>query len=53
MEGSPDRDDVIEYLERFAAEHQLSIRFGTELLTVERDGELWRLVDLPPDRMRD
>ena len=39
----PYRDDVIEYLERFAAEHQLSIRFGTELLTVERDGELWRL----------
>jgi hypothetical protein len=39
----PRRDDVIEYLDRFVADHRVSIRFTTKLLSVERDGEMWRL----------
>lgn len=40
----PARDDVVEYLDRFASEHRLRIRFKTRLLRVERDRELWRLL---------
>jgi cation diffusion facilitator CzcD-associated flavoprotein CzcO len=39
----PARDDVIAYLEAFAQEHATSMRFGTRLLKVDRDGHLWRL----------
>lgn len=39
----PHRDDVIEYLEGFAADHRVPIRFKTRLLTVEPNEESWRL----------
>ncbi len=39
----PARDDVIAYLEAFAKEHAMSMRFGTRLLKVDRLGQLWRL----------
>jgi putative flavoprotein involved in K+ transport len=40
----PARDDVVEYLDRFASEHRVRIRFTPQLLRVERDRELWRLL---------
>jgi putative flavoprotein involved in K+ transport len=39
----PHRDDVIAYLDQFALDHRVSIRFNTQLLRVDRDRELWRL----------
>jgi cation diffusion facilitator CzcD-associated flavoprotein CzcO len=40
----PRREDLVDYLERYAAHHGLAIRFGTELRRVERaDGGGWRL----------
>jgi cation diffusion facilitator CzcD-associated flavoprotein CzcO len=40
----PARDDVVEYLDRFALEHRVRIRFETQLLRVERDRQHWRLL---------
>jgi putative flavoprotein involved in K+ transport len=39
----PARDDVIAYLEAFAREHAIPMRFGTRVVKVDRDGQLWRL----------
>lgn len=39
----PNRDDVIEYLDQFALDNHVSIRFNTQLLRVDRDRDLWRL----------
>ncbi len=40
----PRREDLVGYLERYAAHHGLDIRFGTELRRVERgDDAGWRL----------
>jgi putative flavoprotein involved in K+ transport len=40
----PRREDLVGYLERYAAHHALDIRFGTELRRVERaDDGWWRL----------
>src|SRR5579875_374157 len=35
------RDDVIRYLEEYAAHHHLDVRFGTEITRIERDGDEW------------
>lgn len=40
----PRRGDFVAYLERFAARHDLAIRFGVALERIDRDGDgLWRL----------
>jgi putative flavoprotein involved in K+ transport len=39
----PSRDDVVAYLEHFAREHAIELRFRTQLLGVDRDHEFWRL----------
>jgi putative flavoprotein involved in K+ transport len=39
----PGRDDLVAYLERYAAHHRLRVRFNTSLVRVERAGDLWRL----------
>ena len=40
----PRREDLVEYLDRYAAHHRLTIRFGTELHGVEAAGDGgWRL----------
>jgi putative flavoprotein involved in K+ transport len=40
----PSRDDVVAYLERYAARHHLTIQFDTELHRVDRAGDAgWRL----------
>ena len=40
----PPREEVVSYLERYAAHHHLSIQFATELQRVEKaDGARWRL----------
>jgi cation diffusion facilitator CzcD-associated flavoprotein CzcO len=39
----PRRDDFVAYLEAFASRHQLSVRFNTRLLRIERAGDMWRL----------
>jgi putative flavoprotein involved in K+ transport len=39
----PGRDDFVAYLERYATHQRLRVRFSTELVRVERAGDLWRL----------
>jgi NAD(P)H-hydrate repair Nnr-like enzyme with NAD(P)H-hydrate epimerase domain len=39
----PSRDDVVAYLESFARRHGVTTRFRTQLVTAERDSDLWRL----------
>jgi len=39
----PGRDDFVAYLEAYAARQRLRIRFSTELVRVDRAGDLWRL----------
>jgi putative flavoprotein involved in K+ transport len=40
----PRREDLVEYLDRYAASHGLTIRFGTELHRVDAAGDgAWRL----------
>lgn len=37
------RDDVVAYLERYAAHHRLDVRTGVEVRAVVRDGDRWLL----------
>ncbi|MGN7799633.1 flavin-containing monooxygenase [Leifsonia sp. 22587] len=37
------RDDVLSYLTQYAAVHDLGVRLGVTALSVERDGDLWRV----------
>ncbi|MBX9246500.1 NAD(P)/FAD-dependent oxidoreductase [Actinotalea ferrariae] len=37
------RDDVVRYLERYAAHHRLDVRTGVDVRRVERDGDGWAL----------
>ncbi|WP_233405061.1 flavin-containing monooxygenase [Actinotalea solisilvae] len=37
------RDDVVAYLERYAAHHRLDVRTGVEVTAVVRDGDRWLL----------
>lgn len=39
----PGRDDVVAYLEGFARDHAIEVRFDTQLLGVGRDHDAWRL----------
>jgi len=39
----PGRDDFVAYLEGYVARQRLCVRFGTELVRVDRAGDLWRL----------
>jgi cation diffusion facilitator CzcD-associated flavoprotein CzcO len=39
----PRRDDFVAYLEGFVLHHQLSVRFNTRLLRIERAGDMWLL----------
>jgi putative flavoprotein involved in K+ transport len=39
----PRREDLVGYLERYAAHHRLAIRFDTELRLVEKADDGWRL----------
>ena len=39
----PRRDDFVAYLEAFVLHHQLSVRFNTRLLRIERAGDTWLL----------
>lgn len=37
------RDDVVRYLEQYAAHHRLDIRLGCEITRIDRDGDRWVL----------
>ncbi len=37
------RDDLIEYLHRYAEQHELDLRTGTQVERIERDDDAWRL----------
>lgn len=37
----PSRDQVVQHLERHAAEEELEFRFGTEVERIDRDGDRW------------
>lgn len=37
------RDDVVRYLEQYAAHHRLNVQLGTEISRVDRDGDGWVL----------
>jgi cation diffusion facilitator CzcD-associated flavoprotein CzcO len=37
----PSRDQVVDYLERYARDHELEIRFRTHVQRIERDGTGW------------
>ena len=37
------RDDLIEYLRRYAEQHELDLRTGTRVERIERDDDAWRL----------
>ena len=39
----PTRDQVVEYLERYARDHAIEIRFATHVERIERDGTGWLL----------
>jgi len=39
----PRRDDVVRYLEDYAASRALDVRFGTSVERIDRDGDVWRL----------
>jgi putative flavoprotein involved in K+ transport len=39
----PRRDEFVAYLDRYAAHHELSIRFGVTINRIQRDGTSWRL----------
>jgi cation diffusion facilitator CzcD-associated flavoprotein CzcO len=41
--GFPSRDEVVSYLERYAAETEADIRFGTVLRRLVRTGDHWEL----------
>jgi putative flavoprotein involved in K+ transport len=38
------RDDVVDYLERYASHHQLRLALGTSVERIERSGAGWRLI---------
>jgi putative flavoprotein involved in K+ transport len=37
------RDDVVRYLEQYAAHHRLNVQLGTEVTRIDRDGDGWVL----------
>jgi putative flavoprotein involved in K+ transport len=37
------RDDVVRYLEQYAAHHRLNVHLGTEIARIDRDGDRWVL----------
>jgi putative flavoprotein involved in K+ transport len=37
------RDDVVRYLEQYAAHHRLNVQLGTEVSRIDRDGDGWLL----------
>jgi putative flavoprotein involved in K+ transport len=39
----PARDRVVEYLERYAQRHEVEVRAGVEVESLERSGERWRI----------
>jgi putative flavoprotein involved in K+ transport len=39
----PTREDFVDYLDSFAARHELEVRFGVEVSRIDRAGEEWRL----------
>ena len=39
----PSRDDLVQYLDRYAEDHALDVRLGVRVQRIERDGERWRL----------
>ena len=39
----PARDDVVRYLDAYAAHHKIDIRFGVTVQRIERDGARWRV----------
>src|SRR3989442_13105800 len=45
----PTREEVVRYLEEYAAQHELRVRTGITVERLERDADGWKLETFPAD----